>query len=77
VAKTLGDLDLLEFEVTQRFSKLCLLPRLSSTSSSIFLLKSRILWYAELACHFYMNWGFRRMTAIAEGENIQGHSLAS
>jgi hypothetical protein len=77
VAKTLGDLDLLEFEVTQKFSKLCLLPRPSSTPSSIFLLKPRILWYAELAYHFYMNCDFRRMTAIAEGENIHGHSLAS
>lgn len=43
VAKTLGDLDLLEFEVTQRFSKLCLLPRLSSTSSSIFSLIQNIM----------------------------------
>jgi len=71
MAKTLGDLDLLEYEVAQRISRLCILPRLSSTSSSIFLLKSRILWHAELACHLY-ELGFRRMTAIAEGENIQG-----
>jgi WD40 repeat protein len=72
VAKTLGDLDLLEYEGTQRFSKLCILTHLSSTSSSVFLLKSRILWHVELACHFCMNWGFRRMTAIAEGEKYAG-----
>jgi hypothetical protein len=72
VAKTLGDLDLLEYEGTQRFSKLGILTHLSPTSSSVFLLKSRILWHVELACHFCMNWGFRRMTAIAEGEKYAG-----